>query len=160
MNSRAEQSLLPGRSTRPLEEDDIRQVANTFIGLLHDVVARYDEHGCTRFELLNDGDGTYGCIFFGADIYPGTAMAFANSALGMKAAVAHELCHLHRWEDRTELPIGEFRHLDEALTSLEAALRYGPKLGDLAVSELVRDAMQRLALLRAELQDEEPPALS
>jgi hypothetical protein len=59
-----------------------------------------------------------------------------NSALSMKAAVAHEISHFHRWRDQTELPLGVHRHLDEAMTSLDAALRFAAQLSAHDIQQL------------------------
>ena len=92
-----------------------------------------------------------GVVYFGSDIYPGVGVADSNSALSMKAAVAHEISHFHRWQDKTELPLDTYRHLDEAMTSLDAALRFPKDLSDHDVHQLIRDALQRLTMHYAEL---------
>jgi hypothetical protein len=70
----------------------------------------------------------------------------------MKAAVAHEISHFHRWKDRTELPLGVHRDLDEALASIDAALRFSGQLSSHEIQQLIRDAMQRLQMHRVTLQ--------
>ena len=88
----------------------------------------------------------------GPDIYPGASVLDPNSALSMKAAVAHEISHFHRWKDRTELDRGVHRDLDEGLTSLDAALRFAGQLSPHEIQQLIRDAMQRLQLHGVALQ--------
>jgi hypothetical protein len=63
----------------------------------------------------------------------------------------HEISHYHRWQDATELPEGELVHLDEAQTSLDAALRFAGQLSAHEIQQLIRDAVHRLQLLRHEL---------
>lgn len=152
MNTRATRSLLSGRSTDALTEGAIRSVASTFVGLGgRDIAYQHDTVGATRFVVEDDEGEEVGRVYFGRDIYPGTSVLDPNSALSMRAAVAHEISHVHRWRDRTELPLGVHRHLDEALTSLDAALRF-PELSSHEVQQLIRDAMQRLQLYYAELE--------
>lgn len=148
MTERSPHSLLGGRSTSPLSERDQRAVTVVFLGLDREVPFRYEEGAYTHFEVEIDEDGSeYGIVIFGPDIYPGAAMADPNSTLSMKAAVAHEMAHFHRWRDRTEItPLGAYRDLDEALTSLDAARRYGRDLSPYELEQLVSDALQRLAL--------------
>jgi hypothetical protein len=106
--------------------------------------ARHEPGVNTHFSAATDADGTeYGMIVFGPDIFPGTNALDPNSELSMKAAAAHELSHYHRWRDSTELVKG---HLDEALTSLDAALRFSSQLSTYEVLQLVRDAVKRLSL--------------
>ncbi len=106
----------------------------------------------THFEPAVGEDGSaYGVIVFGPDIFPGTGVLDPNSELSMKAAAAHELSHYHRWRDTTELPVG---HLDEALTSLDAALRYARELSMHEIQQLIRDAVKRISLHRQELENE------
>jgi hypothetical protein len=50
------------------------------------------------------------------------------------------------------LPLGVHVHLDEAQTSLDAALRFSNSLSAHEIQQLIRDAVQRLQLLRNELQ--------
>lgn len=153
MANRSEGSLLAGRGTEPLDERLIRAVSNTFLGLDDEASFAYDEQGRTRFVVEKDDDGVdQGQIYFGPDVFPGPSVLDPNSALSMKAAVAHELSHFHRWNDRTELPVAEYTNLDEALTSLDAALRYASDLSAHEVQQLIRDAMQRLSMLHQELR--------
>jgi hypothetical protein len=143
-------SLLPGRSAVPLDEQRVSSVVATFRGLQADVPpedqcdSRHEISVNTHFRPEEGDDGVlYGMIIFGPDIFPGTGVLDPNSELSMKAAAAHELSHYHRWRDTTELPIG---HLDEALTSLDAALRYNRQLSAFEVQQLIRDAMKRISL--------------
>jgi hypothetical protein len=110
------------------------------------VSARYETDRPTVFRVARDADGhAFGEIVFGPDIYPGKNVIDPNSALSLLAAAAHELAHYHRWADKTELPPGPHDALDEALTSLEAILRYR-RLQDHDVRQLIADAIQRIQL--------------
>ena len=149
--NRSEGSLIGGRSNAPLEEARVKSVTATFVGLDPEVPFQLDPAGRTRFVVEDEEDGPIGKVYFGPDVYPGPGVADPNSALSMKAAVAHEISHFHRWRDATELPLGEHTHLDEALTSLDAALRFSKNLSGHEMEQLVRDAVHRLQLFRAEL---------
>jgi hypothetical protein len=152
-SNRASGSLPAGRSTRPLDDNQVRAITNTILGYERNVAFEYDEKGRTRFAVEIDADGAeYGKIYFAADAYPGPSVADPNAALSMQAAMAHEVSHYHRWNDRTELPLDQFTDLDEALTSLDAALRSGDRLGPHDAMNLVRDAMARLQRHRADLE--------
>ena len=72
----------------------------------------------------------------------------------MRAAVAHEIAHFYRWRDKRELESGPLTHLDEALTSLEAALAFGNKLSDLEKQQLISDATERLRLHLQQLNEQ------
>jgi hypothetical protein len=138
-------SLLAGRNAQPLTDGEIRRVAATFLGMDDRVPARYDADQPTCFRVAHDDDGhEYGEIRFGVDIYPGRSIVDPNSALSVQAAAAHELTHYHRWHNKAELPENELLHLDEALTSLEAILRYERHLQSSDVRQLVSDAIQRI----------------
>lgn len=144
-------SLLPGRNTAPLEQREIKRAASIFIGLDTKVNARYEEHSNTRFIAAIDVDGQeFGEIVFSEDIYPGKNIANPNAALSLKGAAAHELAHYYRWQDKTELPHGEMKHVDEAMTSLEAVLRYLHDLDKSDIQGLISDSLQRLRLHLAE----------
>lgn len=149
--NRSEGSLIGGRSQAPLDDAKIRSVTNTFVGLDQSVPFQLDEGGRTRFVVEEGEEGPQGKVYFGPDVYPGPGVLDPNSALSMKAAVAHEMSHFHRWQDATELPLGQFTYLDEALTSLDAALRFSRQLSQHESEQLIRDAVHRLQLLRAEL---------
>jgi hypothetical protein len=144
-------SLLPGRNTAPLDRREIQRAASMFIGLDTKVNARYEARSSTRFIASVDEDGQeLGEIVFSEDIYPGNNIANPNAALSLKGAAAHELAHYYRWQDKTELPHGEMRHVDEAMTSLEAALRYLHDLDKSDIQGLISDSLQRLRLHLAE----------
>lgn len=149
--NRSEGSLIGGRSNAPLDDRKVRSVTTTFVGLDPEVPFQLDPDGRTRFVVEDGDDGEVGKVYFGPDVYPGAGVADPNSALSMKAAVAHEISHFHRWRDATELPLGQFTHLDEALTSLDAALRFSKDLSPHEIGQLIRDAVHRLQLLRGEL---------
>jgi hypothetical protein len=144
-------SLQAGRSAVPLTEDRIRSVGQTFLGLDPSVPARHDSKGHTRFAVEFDDGQEVGIVYYGADVYPGPAVVDPNAALSMQAAAAHEISHYHRWLDNTELPLGVHAHLDEACTSLDAVLRFSENLSPHEINQLVRDALQRLSLHRADL---------
>lgn len=144
-------SLLAGRNTAPLNDQEIRRISNMTLGLDNRINFKYSEGTTTRFITTVDENGeTYGEIVFSNDVYPGGNVANPNSALSLKAAIAHELSHYHRWENRTELEHGFKTHIDEAMTSLEAALRYGRDLDTTDIEGLISDALQRLRLYIAE----------
>lgn len=153
MTDRSMQSLLAGRSSSELTERMVRSVGSTFSGLDHTVVYQYDPDGSTRFVVEVDEDGEeFGMVYFGKDIYPGNSVLDPNSALSMKAAVGHEISHCHRWRDQTELPMNVHRDLDEALTSLDAALRFTTTLSPHEIQQLIRDATQRLQMHFAKVE--------
>jgi hypothetical protein len=141
-------SLLPGRNATPLTDHEVRRVALTFVGMDDRVNAKYDESAITAFRVSLDEDGNqYGEVVFGPDILPGRNVADPNSALSVDAAVAHELTHYYRWRDGLQIPSAELdrlRDLDEALTSLQAILRYEPHLQAHDIRQLIGDAIQRL----------------
>jgi hypothetical protein len=145
-------SLLAGRNHAPLSESDIRRAINTFLGLDPSVNVRYDGNANTHFHVVKpEGEPEYGEIVFGPDIYPGPGIVDPNSALSLDAAAAHELTHYYRWRDKSELPDPQMKHLDEALTSLEAMLRYEKDLQPVDIRQLVADALQRMHLYLNEL---------
>lgn len=140
-------SLLAGRNQAPLSSEDVRRAINTFLGLDPTVNVRYEESEPTVFHVSYEESGEeFGEIVCGPDIYPGRSVIDPNSALGLQAAAAHELTHYYRWKDKTELPDSSMEYLDEALTSLQAILRYDRQLSEQDVRQLVSDAMQRLHL--------------
>ena len=151
MSNRAEMSLLAGRSSAQLSEEQVRRVVNTFLGLDREVDSKYDEAGYTRFVVETEDGEEVGRVYFGRDIFPGAGVVDPNSALSMKAAAAHECSHFHRWQDRTELTLGVHRELDEGMTSLDAALRFADQLSAFEIQQLIRDALQRLQRHRAAL---------
>ena len=145
------QSLLGGRNNAPLTDQEIRRAASTFLGLDNKVNVRYETNAATRFIASIDEDGQeFGEIVFSSDIYPGRNIANPNAALTLKGAAAHELTHHYRWQDKTELPHGELTHIDEAMTSLEAALRYTHALDTTDIQGLISDSLQRIRLFLAE----------
>jgi hypothetical protein len=140
-------SLLAGRQQAPLSPDEIRRASNTFLGFERSVNARYEQTARTAFWVREEESGEqFGEIVFGPDIYPGHSVVDPNSALSLDAAVAHELTHYHRWKDKTALPKDSMEHLDEALTSLQAVMRYDRHLGEHDVRQLICDAIQRLQM--------------
>lgn len=144
-------SLLAGRNQSGLSEDEIRRAINTFLGLESRVNARYDAAVRTAFHVVKDESGLYGEIVFGPDIYPGQSVVDPNSVLGLQAAAAHELTHYHRWNDKVALPDVSMEHLDEALTSLQAILRYDHHLSPLDIRQLIADSIMRLQLFSQDL---------
>jgi hypothetical protein len=138
--------LLTGRHQAPLTDVEIRRVSNTFLGMDSAVNTRYEEGHATVFHVVNDGGEHYGEVLFGSDIYPGQGVADPNAALSLDAACAHELSHYHRWRNALALQPMELQHLDEALTSLQAILRYQEHLTDHDIRQLVGDAIQRIQL--------------
>lgn len=141
-------SLLAGRNLAPLDDAQKRRAYNTFTGFDNTIAVRFEENSSTRFHVFPPGDGQdeYGEIVFSSDLYQGNNVANANSTLSMPAACAHELAHYYRWRDMRELNGAHLRHLDEALTSLEAAQRFGAQLSPAEVQQLIADAAERLRL--------------
>jgi hypothetical protein len=147
-------SLLGRRNLAPLSKGEIDRALSTFLGLDNDRnvnVIVGDER--TVFRPAHDESGEYGEIVIGPDIYPGSSVVDANSALSMKAAAAHELSHYHRWNDKMALDETSLWHVDEALTSLQAILRYERHLSEAEIGQLVRDAIQRLQYYVRELKE-------
>jgi hypothetical protein len=138
--------LLAGRNQGPLGPVEIRRATNTFLGLDSTVNVRHDPSVQTGFRIGRDESGDeFGEVVFGPDIYPGRGVVDPNSALSLDAAAAHELAHYYRWRDKTELPTtDQMMPLDEALTSMEAILRYERHLKPHDIRMLVSDAVQRI----------------
>lgn len=140
-------SLLDGRNTAPLSDREQRRAANIFVGFDNKVNARYEDQSRTRFVVTIDEHGEeFGEIVFSADIYPGPNLINPNASLSLEGAAAHELAHYYRWSNKSELPHGHLTHLDEAMTSLEAALRFAPQLSANDIQGLISDALHRLNL--------------
>ncbi len=156
------------RNTEPLTQEDIRRVADVFNYLDWEMKnVKHEPGGRTVFRVVpadDSDDGIeFGEIAFGPDIYPGRAIANPNAMLEMRAAAAHELAHYHRWLNKTAIGEPDREHLDEAMTSLEAIVRYAGKLSDQEKGQLAGDALVRLALYNATLDapaaggDDGPP---
>lgn len=146
-------ALMGGRGQKPLSEQQIRRVSDTFTGLDSEMRnVRYDKDSRTVFRVVGADESVtgeeHGEIVFGPDIYPGTGVAHPNALLSYRAAAAHELTHYHRWANMTQLNGEALEQLDEACTSLEAIQRYGRKLDRVEIDQLVGDALYRLALFR------------
>jgi hypothetical protein len=144
--SNVKTSLLAGRNKAPLTQDEVRRAINTFLGLDGNVNVRHEAESVTAFRISRDASGTYGEIVFGPDIYPGSSVVDPNSVLSLDAAAAHALTHYYRWKDKVALSEDKLGHLDEALTSLQAVLRYSRQLNETDIRQLVSDACQRLQL--------------
>jgi hypothetical protein len=143
-------AIMGGRRTRPLTNNEVLAVSTTFIGLDPTVqTVRYEPGARAVFQVISAADSEtgeeYGEIVFGPDIYPGPGLANPNSVLSMKAAAAHELAHYHRWMNKTQLNGDDKVDLDEALTSLDAVMRYEHVLSRVDVRELINDAYFRLS---------------
>jgi hypothetical protein len=131
----------------PLTADAASRVSAIFFALDAEVPVRHDPTQPTRFVLTIDEEGREMAeITYGADIHPGPGIGDPNSSLGSKAAAAHELAHYYRWLEKSELAIGRLDPLDEALTSLQAILRYEHVLKPMEIRQLVADAVQRIQL--------------
>jgi hypothetical protein len=139
--AREEGSLLHGRGTAPLTDEQKATISAAFYFFDRTANVRFDP-GRTRFRPIN-GDPNHE-ILFGPDILPGQAIADPNSCLGMRAAVVHELTHKARHDDATEINDPALEYVDEALTSLSAILRFQRKLEEFEILQLVSDAVQRL----------------
>jgi hypothetical protein len=141
------ESLLAGRNTQPLSDDDVRRVYNTFLGLDNTLPVRYEAGARTVFRVPGMGAEPSDCeVTFGEDIYPGKSVLDPNASISMQAAVAHEISHFCRWRDKTEIDDPELFEIDEALTSLEAILRFPKQLNDHDSRQLIADAIQRLQI--------------
>jgi hypothetical protein len=127
---------------------------NTFLGLDAKVNVRFDPNTRTSFHVCQENGEEYGEVVFGPDIYPGRSVIDPNSALSLEAAAAHELTHYYRWKDKNALPDDAPENLDEALTSLQAVMRY-PQLSVPDVRLLVADAIQRLQLYVQQLENKD-----
>jgi hypothetical protein len=138
--------LLAGRNQEPLSDARIKSASQTFLGLDNHVNARYDPELPTVFHVVAGGGEPYGEIRFGRDIFPGPNVVDPNAALGLSGACAHELAHYHRWHDLLAINDPQLEHIDEALTSLQAALRYGEILNAHDIRQLINDAIHRLQL--------------
>jgi hypothetical protein len=152
-------SLLAGRNQTPLSPAEIRRAVNTFLGMDSTATTRYEAESPTVFRVEHDASGVeYGEIAFGPDIYPGEGVVDPNSSLSLDAAAAHELTHYQRWRNKAALNDIAMIHLDEALTSLEAIVRYERHLNSQDVRQLVADAIQRLRLHAEGLKEANPTA--
>lgn len=148
-------SLLDGRNVAPLSDREKRRAASAFLNLDADVNARHEGGTRTRFVISVDENGDeYGEVIFSDDIYPGPNHANPNATLSLGGAAAHELAHYYRWINKSELPHGHLTHIDEAMTSLEAALRFSAKLSESDIQGLISDSLHRLRLYVTTL----PPA--
>ena len=145
-------SLLEGRNNVLLDDREKKRAANVFLGLDARVNARHEEGTRTRFVIgVDDAGEEFGEVIFSADIYPGGNLTNPNASLSLDGAAAHELAHYYRWINKSELPHGELTHIDEAMTSLEAALRFSGKLSSGDIQGLISDALHRLRMHVAEL---------
>jgi hypothetical protein len=141
------ESLLAGRYAQPLDKAGTARAISTFLGLDPKAPVRYEAGTRTIFKVTIGADGEeIPEIVFGPDLFPGIGVVDPNSSLSVQAAAAHELTHYARWNDKTELPQDQLFEIDEALTSLEAILRFQKHLSDHDVHQLVADAIQRLQL--------------
>lgn len=141
------ESLLTGRNSRELSDHDVRRVFNTFLGLEPSLPVRYEAGSRTVFRVPAREPDSGDCeVTFGEDIYPGSSVLDPNASLSMLAAAAHEVSHYCRWRDKTELLDDDLEEIDEALTSLEAILRFPRQLNDHDARQLVADAIQRLQI--------------
>jgi len=148
-------SLLDGRNMTPLNDREQRRAVNVFLGLDRAVSARYEARTRTRFLTSVDEDGDeFGEVVFSEDVYPGANLINPNASLSLDGAAAHELAHYYRWINKSELPHGELMHIDEAMTSLEAALRFSGRISPNDVQGLISDALHRLTMYVAALAAE------
>ena len=136
--------LLTGRNNEPLNEREILRGANTFLGLDNNAPVRHEAGAATKFIVTQEAGEDVPEIVFGPDLYPGRNVVDPNSSLSLEAAAAHELMHLYRWRNKRDLPNDVLAEIDEALTSLEAILRFPKQLGESDIRQLVSDAIQRL----------------
>lgn len=139
------ESLLAGRNGAPLDQREVSRAINVFLGLDAMAPVRYEEGARTRFRVSFEEVEGIVEIVFGPDLYPGIGVVDANSSLSLQAA-AHELTHYYRWHDKREIIHDHLFEIDEALTSLEAILRFPKELTPNDVRQLVADAIQRLQI--------------
>ncbi|WP_367873318.1 hypothetical protein [Luteolibacter sp. Populi] len=152
-------SLLAGRNSAPLTQEQIHRASQTFLSLERRINARHEAGRRTVFRVAIDDEGhQYGEVVFGSDIYPGQDILNPNSSMSLLAAAAHELTHYHRWHDLTALSDDDLEHIDEALTSLEAISRYRTSLSENDILLLVGDAIERLKLFVRQQATEASPA--
>lgn len=147
--ARGDASLQAGRNTQPLNDFEVSRVQATFFNFDRTANVRYDQESRTLFRPIMGEDGLNHEIIFGPDVFPGAAVADPNACLSMRCAVAHELAHKARHDNHTEVNERELEDIDEALTSLEAILRFQGELSNQDIRELVADAIQRLMLFVA-----------
>ena len=140
------ESLVAGRRLAPLDQKEITRAINTFLGLDRAAPVRYEEGVRTAFRVVIQETEDLFEIVFGPDLYPGSGVVDPNSSLSMQAAAAHELTHYYRWRDRTEIVDEQLYEIDEALTSLEAVLRFPRELDPHDIRQLIADAIQRLQM--------------
>jgi hypothetical protein len=140
------ESLLAGRRAAPLDQKEVTRALNTFLGLDRLAPVRYAEGARTAFRVVVEEAEDVAEIVFGPDLYPGLSVIDPNSSLSVQAAAAHELTHYYRWRDGTEIIDGQLYEIDEALTSLEAILRFPRELEPHDTRQLVADAIQRLQI--------------
>lgn len=148
-------SLLHGRNSTPLNKRQVDQVVKYFFGFDPTANVRYDETSRTVFRDVDDDGDLNHEIIFGPDIFPGPAIADPNSSLSIRCAIAHELTHKARHDDLTEINEAELAHIDEALTSLGAILRFSDELNPHEMRQLVSDACQRLQKYVLQVRDDE-----
>jgi hypothetical protein len=139
-------SLLAGRNLAPLTQREIDRATSTFLGLDRAAPVRYEAEARTTFRVVIEETEDIAEVVFGPDFYPGAGVVDPNSSLSIKAAAAHELTHWYRWRDRTEIVDEQLYEIDEALTSLEAVLRFPRELDPHDARQLIADAIQRLQI--------------
>ncbi|CAN5274880.1 hypothetical protein BH10PSE9_BH10PSE9_00870 [soil metagenome] len=147
-------SLLAGRNLAPLTQEQILRVTNTFLGMDEECPVRHEAAVRTVFRSGHVGGVSIAEIVFGPDIFPGQNIVDANSTLSVKGAVAHEISHYHRHIDMREINEPDLMHIDEALTSLEAARRFPKQLSPQDIEQLIGDAIHRLKLYVDEFRAE------
>lgn len=140
-------SLPPGRNQSSLDEAQKAQVEQAFRGLGYQGKLEFREGPGTKSGFVPNNAGEP-CIVIGADIFPGKAMN-PNAMMDMLSAAAHEISHHSRWTNSWEHR--EFEHLDEAVTSLQAACWSKQFLSPSQIESLVSDAIERLGLLNEQI---------
>ncbi len=128
--------LLPAQRSRdPISKDQEKKIRDWWAALGGNpgslVIDRIAGSRC----YLDEAEGV---IHVGSDINAGKGTS-PNSNMRWRAALAHELRHLQRFESGIQLPSGP---LDEAITNLEACAY--PQLTPAIREELAADALQRL----------------
>lgn len=137
--------LLSKRSYDSISEEQEKKILAWWIELGGDPrrIVIHKESGSRSYL-----DEVEGVVHIGGDINPGQG-SDPNSNMRWRAALAHELRHLQRFESGLLLETG---HLDEAITDLEACAF--PQLTPAMRDELAADALQRLYLYEEKMKHE------
>ena len=139
--------LASGRNKTPLTTAQRERVREHVSALLPDVEVEFDDahDAYTHMKETYDADSNrVGKLVVAADFLPGNADPMPNSMVDDLATAAHELMHIVRWRYQHELDYKKHRDLEEAFTSLQAAVFFCKDLREQQLVMLANDAMQRL----------------